>query len=201
MKLYLYSSLVCCATLLTGCAAVPSADAETGEAMQESAADAETDEDNELFTFPDLKSFTARTLDGSSVTEDSFAEADVTALNIWSTSCGPCVREMPELAEYAASLPDNLQVITWCLDAEYNPEPNALKNFLTECGYEGMTLISGTGDLKTLYKQLVYTPTTVFLDSEGNQVAEPIIGAGDIKEKYDTQFRAAMQELGIDSTI
>lgn len=149
--------------------------------------------------FADLNEFTATTLDGGSFTAADWADADVTAVNIWSTTCGPCIREMPELAEYAASLPENLRVMTWCLDAAYVSESTDIGAFMEECGFTGITLVSGDGDLNTLYGQLLYTPTTVFVDSEGNMVAEPIIGAGSIAEQYDARFASALKSLGIAS--
>ena len=44
-------------------------------------------------------SFTSETLEGTEITQDIFAEADLTMVNIWGTFCGPCIREMPELGE------------------------------------------------------------------------------------------------------
>ena len=151
--------------------------------------------------FPDLVSFTASTIDGSSFSPKDFAAADVTAINIWSTTCGPCVREMPELAEYAKTLPENLRIITWCLDANISATCSEIEKYLNECGFTGITLASGDGDLQKLYEQLMYTPTTVFVDANGNQVGEPLIGAGNISERYSAQFEAAMHQLGIESTL
>lgn len=151
--------------------------------------------------FPDLLSFEAKTIDGSSFTPADFAGADVTAINIWSTTCGPCVREMPELAEYAKSLPENLNIMTWCLDADISASGSEIGKFMNECGFTGITLASGDGDLQKLYGQLLYTPTTIFVDATGKQVAEPLIGAGNIAERYSAQFEAALKILGIESTL
>lgn len=176
--------------------------AEQTEAQTESSTAEGADEEYDPFTqkpqFPDLHSFTAKTLSGGSFTAEDFADADVTAINIWSTTCGPCIREMPELAEYANSLPENLQIITWCLDAEYTKDSADISSFLEQSGFTGVTLISGDGDLQKLYGKLLYTPTTVFVDSAGNMVAEVIIGAGDIETKYSAQFAAALEQLGIE---
>ena len=35
---------------------------------------------------------------------------DVTVINFWALSCGPCIVEMPDLAEFAGALPDNVQL-------------------------------------------------------------------------------------------
>ena len=172
--------------------------AEQSSAVQTESSDStEKSEDS----FPDLHDFQASTLDGSSFLPSDFAAADVTAINIWSTTCGPCVREMPELAEYAKTLPDNLRIMTWCLDANISATGAEIEKYLTECGFTGITLASGNGDMQTLYEQLLYTPTTIFVDANGNLVAEPLIGAGDIEARYSKQFQAALEELGIESSV
>lgn len=47
---------------------------------------------------------------------------------------------------------------------------------MAEAGFAGVTLISGDGDLASLAGNLMYTPTTIFADSEDNLVGDPIIG-------------------------
>lgn len=179
-----------------------SSDSKPETAAPDESSDSESASESEFESdFPDLLSFQAKTIDGSSFTPADFAEADVTAINIWSTTCGPCVREMPELAEYAKSLPENLKIMTWCLDADISASGSEIGKFLTECGFTGITLASGDGDLQKLYEQLLYTPTTIFVDANGKQVAEPLIGAGNIAERYSAQFEAALKELGIESTL
>lgn len=121
-----------------------------------------------------LKSFNAAALDGGSFTQDDIAAKDVTVINFWALTCGPCIAEMPELAEFSSSLPDNVQVVTVCLDGMGNEEK--AKSILSEAGFEGVTLISGDGDLAALAGNLMYTPTTVFADSEGSLVGDSVIG-------------------------
>ena len=43
--------------------------------------------------------FTATDLKGAAVTSEIFSKNKVTMLNIWGTFCGPCIREMPDLAK------------------------------------------------------------------------------------------------------
>lgn len=172
--------------------------AEQTDASSESSAETTESSDTEMtYEFPDLHTFEAKTLDGSSFSPEDFADADVTAINIWSTTCGPCVREMPELAEYAKTLPENLRIMTWCLDADVSTSSADIAQYLKECGFTGITLASGNGDLETLYQQLMYTPTTIFVDANGDLVAEPLIGAGSIAARYSEQFDAALDSLGV----
>lgn len=178
-------------------AAAPSGTDVSANTQDENSSDSAASESESASDFPNLVSFTASTIDGSSFSPEDFAAADVTAINIWSTTCGPCVREMPELAEYAKTLPENLRIITWCLDANISATCPEIEKYLQECGFTGITLASGDGDLQKLYDKLMYTPTTVFVDAKGNQVGEPLIGAGNISERYSAQFEAALHQLGI----
>ena len=147
--------------------------------------------------FPNLNSFTAVTLDGKAFNEQDLSGADLTMINIWSTTCGPCLREMPELAELEKSLPDNVNLITFCFDASANPE--SVREVLSEAGFEGITLTEGDGDLESLLLSIQYVPTSVFVDSNGNQVGQAIIGAPNDPVEYYTQaINDALDSLGKD---
>lgn len=122
-----------------------------------------------------LKAFTAQTLDGGTFTQDDIKSKDVTVINFWTTFCGPCIAEMPDLAAFAKALPENVQFITVCLDAPMGNEESA-KKILQESGYEGITLVSGDGDFAMICNSVQYTPTTIFIDREGNMAGDAVIG-------------------------
>lgn len=135
-----------------------------GCAGQEEQEEQETRE--EQVTSADLAQFTADLLDGGSFTQEDIQAKDVTIINFWSTTCGPCITEMPDLAAYAESLPDNVQLITVCLDG--SRKKDTAERILQEAGFEGITLIGGDGDLLNVIRGIRYTPTTIFVDSAGN---------------------------------
>ncbi|MBR5722958.1 MAG: TlpA family protein disulfide reductase [Oscillospiraceae bacterium] len=191
MKIQAVAAVLTGFSLLTSCG-LNDAAAEQSAVQQNYAAG------SSAHSLPDLCSFTASTLDGGSFTASDFAGADVTVINIWQTSCAPCIREMPEIAEFAAGLPDSIRVMTWCLDADYSPDGEKLSSFMDECGFEGITLTSGDGDMEKLLNKLQYTPTTIFLDSAGHQLCEPLIGAGDAETNYKSEINAALVLLGKD---
>ena len=59
-----------------------------------------------------IGNFSARTIEGETITEEIFKKADLTMLNVWGTFCPPCLREMPELGKLAAELADEgVQII------------------------------------------------------------------------------------------
>ena len=121
-----------------------------------------------------LASFSATALDGSSFTQDDIAAKDATIINFWALTCGPCIAEMPDLAAFSATLPENVQLITVCLDGRGSEE--ATRKILEAAGFEGVTLLSGDGDLAELCTHLQYTPTTVVANGEGKLVGDPIVG-------------------------
>lgn len=142
-----------------------------------------------------LKDFTAETLDGSEFSPETLAAADLTVLNIWQTTCPPCIREMPELAELEKELPERVRFVTWCLDGAYAEEET--RSILADAGFEGTTIIAANGDLMTFLQTVQYTPTTVFIDSEGNLIGEPVIGAFQKpKVMYAQKINEMLRALG-----
>lgn len=71
--------------------------------------DAEQEPDRTQFS--SLKTFTAKTLDGGTFTQEDIAAKDVTVINFWSLMCGPCVAEMPDIAAFSKALPDNVRMV------------------------------------------------------------------------------------------
>jgi len=127
--------------------------------------------------YTSLTTFTGTTMDGTKLTQDLFGDKTLTILNVWATWCGFCIDEMPELAEYAAALPENIQLVTFCTDGTEAKEE--ARSILEESGMSAqdvITLISGTEDLETLNSQVIYLPTTLFFNSKGEIVGEAMIG-------------------------
>lgn len=137
-----------------------------------------------------LASFSAGTLDGGAFTQDDVKAKDVTVMNFWALSCGPCIVEMPDLAAFAKALPDTVQVVTVCLDG--GGSEDAVREVLDGAGFEGVTLLSADGDLLALAQSLMYTPTTIFIDSEGNLVGDAVIGG---QEDLSGTFLAAVNRV------
>lgn len=142
-----------------------------------------------------LHSFEAVTLDGGSFTQEDLAQKDVTILNFWALTCPPCIQEMPELARFADSLPDNIQVVTVCLDGDTDTEYT--KSILNEAGFEGTTLLTGSGDFRDMIFAVQYTPTTIFVDKDGNLVGDVIIGGQeDLGQVYTDAVNRVLKEMG-----
>lgn len=142
-----------------------------------------------------LKSFQADTLDGGSFTQEDLAKKDVTVINFWGVQCGPCIMEMPDIADFAKSLPEHVQVITVCLDGERDIE--GAKSILKDAGYEGTTLLGGDGDFERLCGEIMYTPTTIAVDQDGNIIGDAVIGAQqDVEHTYLEMINNALSSMG-----
>lgn len=126
-----------------------------------------------------MPAFTAKDLDGNTVTESIFADKDLTVVNIWGTFCGPCVREMPELGAWAKDMPDNVQLIGLVIDiaGEEDTEHHDLAVSIMQNAEADFTQIVANQDFADLLKDVYGVPTTMFVDQDGNIVGDPIIGA------------------------
>lgn len=145
-----------------------------------------------------LASFSAGTLDGGTFTQEDIAAKDVTVLNFWALTCPPCIAEMPDIADFEKALPDNVAMLTVCLDGYGNED--SVKEVLENAGFEGVTLITGEGDLLDLANNLMYTPTTVLADSQGALVGEAIIGGqADLSAAYLEAVNQALEAGGKDA--
>ena len=124
-----------------------------------------------------VPAFTTEDLDGNEVTESILKDKDVTMINIWGTFCPPCIEEMPELAKLSASLPENAQIIGILCDVSLN-DKSALqdaKSIVSKAGTNYPCLLLNDS-LTDYLSQFMYVPTTIFVDSEGNQIGEPVVG-------------------------
>jgi thiol-disulfide isomerase/thioredoxin len=125
-----------------------------------------------------VPAFTTEDLDGNEVTESILKDKDVTMINIWGTFCPPCIEEMPDLAKLSASLPEKAQIIGILCDVSLN-DKSALqdaKSIVSKAGTNYPCLLLNDS-LTDYLSQFMYVPTTIFVDSEGNQIGEPVVGA------------------------
>lgn len=182
--------------LLAGCGGKSVPSESPTEETQSAQAPAEEEKDGAA-ALGSLAVFSTGTLDGGTFTQDDIAAKDVTVLNFWALTCPPCIAEMPEIAAFEQALPDNVAMVTVCLDGYGNED--SVNEVLEQAGFEGVTLISGNGDLLDLAGNLMYTPTTVLADSGGTLVGEAIIGGqADLAAAYLEAVNQALTAGGKD---
>ena len=142
-----------------------------------------------------LSAFAADTLDGGTFTLANIAAYDVTVLNFWSTGCTPCVNEMPAIAALAERLPGNVQVVTFCFDGSSSSA--RAQEILDTAGFTGPTLISASDSLYSLCASVRYTPTTVFIASDGTLVGNVLVGVpSDLESSYLQSINLVLEWQG-----
>ena len=130
--------------------------------------------------------FTTIDTEGNTVTQEIFADYDLTMVNIWATWCGYCIDEMPEFTELKDRLPENVNLITIGTDAHVETELTL--EILASVNANFQTLILTQEMVDQLISQVYAFPTTFFLDSEGKVVGEPIVGVPSLDNAGDAYY-------------
>jgi len=146
------------------------------ESVSEEADAAGAEAEAELYVL----SFEAVTTEGESVTDACFADSKLTMINLWGTYCNPCLSEMPDLGEIAASYDKaDFQLMGIICDVPEGADQKDIDN--------AKALIEKTGAnyphlllSESLYMNLVggtdAVPTTFFVNSKG-EVLGYVVGA------------------------
>ncbi len=174
-----FAAAVFLAVMLSGCGAD-----NAGQSQQDTSGTAQ-DSGGQTSSLPvetdsvaALPEFTAKDLDGNEVTDDIFSQKDVTVVNIWGTFCGPCVEEMPELGEWAAEMPDNVQLVGILVDVPEGDEDQitAAKEILDAAKADFVNVVP-SGKLVDWVGNIMSVPTTILVNKEGRIIGEPMVGA------------------------
>ncbi len=143
--------------------------------------------------------FTAQTLDGETMTEEVLSQHDLTMVNVWASWCGPCRSELPELAVLYGKLPENVGFLSVTMD-----EPSALpdaKAILEKagCTFPCLNGMASSGLYSGFLNKITAIPTTLFLDKNGNQVGQWILGvpqgSGPVSDIYLSEIQARLDSL------
>ena len=91
-------------------------------------------------------------------------------INLWATWCGPCVKEMPDLAKLSREYEKKgCRIIGICLDGA--EEKDEAIQILKDNGVEYLNLIAPDNIDDVLPSRVI--PTTYFVDSEGAILVNP----------------------------
>lgn len=132
----------------------------------------------------DKISFTATDLNGNAVTSEIFAKNKVTMLNVWGTFCGPCIREMPDLAKLnAANKANGVEVVGIVIDIldRKGKIDSRVKSsgeaIISQTGANYTHIVPNSEMFSGVLKNVQAVPTTIFVDSNGRQIGEAYIGS------------------------
>ena len=173
-----------CLLALVGCSSKNTTPAPDAPAAQQPSATEQAPADAAKEEPIALGSFEAQTLEGETLTQDVFANADLTVLNMWATFCNPCKKEMPVLQALDQEY-ENVQVVgvvTDAIDQKGQPDPEQLDVAKALCEAAGVTypnMILNQSLAQIGLASMEAVPATLFVDSNGNLVGQGFYGALD----------------------
>lgn len=137
--------------------------------------------------------FEASTIDGESLTSECFGDSKLTMINVWATYCNPCLSEMPDLGEIAASYDTAdfqiLGIISDVMDESGEEDIEYAKELINQTGANYPHLLLNESLYSNLVGAVSSVPTTFFVNQEG-EVLGYVVGA---KSKGD--WEAIINEL------
>ena len=106
--------------------------------------------------------FVLPTLEGSEITLSDLRGRFV-VINFWATSCPPCIAEMAYFEAAAKEYPDKLTILA----VNIRESEVKVSKFFGDNERTFTVLLDLTGEVASAYG-IRYTPTTLFIDTEGN---------------------------------
>lgn len=171
------TALLICAILLAGCAG-PAVTVTTTTASANSTQTEEKAGVLAAFSTTDLVS-------GEVIDQNLLKKYELTMVNVWTTTCGYCIQEMPALAELADEYESKGVRILGFVGDVINSD-GSLNDAQMKTAQD---IVKSTGavyphmvpsmDLFGILNQISAVPTTFFVDSEGRQVGYAYSGAQD----------------------
>ncbi|HRX59112.1 MAG TPA: TlpA disulfide reductase family protein [Eubacteriales bacterium] len=168
-------SVLMAAVLLGACTGVQAdtaqADAAQTETSEATAADAA--EETAAADESGL-SFSLTTITGDTVDDSIVSSSKLTMVNYWATWCGPCVSEIPDIQQLSEDYADSGLSVIGVLFGD--DDTDGAKEFLSETGVT-YPVVLPEGAFLTLGSDIYAIPTTMFFDSDGNQVGDTVVGS------------------------
>jgi len=125
-----------------------------------------------------VRPFSASDLNGRIVDNTFFANQRLTMVNVWGTFCGPCIREMPDLAQLPGEFPSTDFAMLGVIADTPDASNEATARQLT--GSTGVTYTNVIPDRSITTEMLAdvsVVPTTFFVDRTGTVVGEVLTGS------------------------
>ncbi len=180
----LLTAAMCCTPVLSGCSSQeePSLAQEEAEGKEQDVLD-ETDGAGGEGA-GNLGKFSMEDINGSAYTEELFADHDLTMVNVFTTWCTPCIREIPDLEKLHKEMEgQGVGVVGIVLDAigssgKVDEKAVEKAKILAEkTGAAYPFLIPDEGYLGGRLAGIAAVPETFFVDKDGNIVGETYSGS------------------------
>jgi len=130
-----------------------------------------------------LGDFKAQDVNGKEITKDIFADYDLTLVNLFTTWCSPCIKEIPELNAVDKEMADKkVNIIGMVLDVNENGTIDKSKldklNKIIESTKAEYTMVLPDDVLRAgRLKGVDSVPESFFVDKDGNIVGKTYLGS------------------------
>ena len=175
---------MCSVIIAGGCASGEDSSSKLKEdAAQEEKADQEVLDagGSEASDGGSLGEFSMEDVNGETYTQEMFADHDLTMINVFTTWCSPCIREIPDLEKLSKEMEgQGVQVLGIVLDIAGNADEETIekaKLLAEKTGAAYPFLIPDAGYLNGRLAGISAVPETFFADKEGNIVGETYSGS------------------------
>lgn len=191
----IFGVLVLPALLLSGCTGGtdgktvetdPGAEAVSSPPVQEETPSEE--ESSAIFV-----TFEGTDLEGNTVSEDVFTQSKLTMVNVWSTYCNPCLREMPGLGELAAEYDGSeFQIIGIVSDVREGEDQALVESLVQQTGANYPHLLLNDSINNAFMGSVSGVPTTFFFDGEGMYLGG-VVGSAE-KSEWEELIHGLLEE-------
>lgn len=141
--------------------------------------------------------FEALDMEGNTVSEDIFAQAELTMINVWATYCNPCLNEMPELGELATEYDAKdfqlIGIISDVLEGQDEESIAYAADLIEETGADYPHMLLNESLYYGLLQDVSAVPTTFFLNKKG-EILDVVVGAMD-KSRWEEKINGLLEEL------
>ncbi|WP_099189653.1 TlpA family protein disulfide reductase [Tepidibacter mesophilus] len=139
--------------------------------------------------------FETKTIEGDKIESSIFKDYKLTMVNVWATFCGPCISEMPDIQSlYEEVKKEDINVVGIISDTPDDENEVLAKQILDKKGVKYTNIIPDKKLSKGILKDISGVPTTIFIDSKGNMVGQPIVGSRS-KEEYKKEIDKILESL------
>ncbi len=119
---------------------------------------------------PDIGSFSTTAINNPGVTYDNsmFGKSKITMINIWATSCGPCIQELPHIQQLANKYASRgVNIVTALGDSEQSGMIQLALNIIGGMSGFKLPVLRYNSSFAAQFPAGAY-PTTYFIDQNGN---------------------------------
>ncbi len=125
-----------------------------------------------------VRPFSASDLNGRIVDNSFFAKQRLTMVNIWGTFCGPCIREMPDLAQLPAAFSaTDFAILGIIADTPDAANETTARQLTASAGVTYTNVIPDHSIMYDMLADVSVVPTTFFVDHTGTVVGSVLTGS------------------------